>query len=151
MTLEFTELVSRALDTFAEGMWPVIDGAMKSRSPQRSSWTGAYPDENLKADASAQIRVLLDHRAHVFRGLLSKDEFGWLHEVRNWRNKVAHRNHLTKADAFRALDTIARVLVRHAPEQARRVTQTRDALVPGVDVEAPKNPRPRLRGTLIDE
>ena len=153
MGLVYTEQVSRALDIFAEGMWPVIDRSMTSRAPQGSSWASAYPEDNPKTDASAQIRVILDNREQVFREVLSRDEFSWLHEVRNWRNKVAHRNHLTQSDAFRALDTIERVLERHAPEQAKQVAVAKESLIAASPPEPSPTakPRRRLRGTLLDD
>ena len=153
MSLVYTEQVSRALDIFAEGMWPVIDRLMTSRAPQGGTWASAYPEDNLKTDASAQIRVILDNRDQVFREVLSKDEFSWLHEVRNWRNKVAHRNHLSQSDALRAIDTIERVLARHAPEHAKQVVIAKESLMTASPSESPQpaKPKPRLRGTLIDE
>lgn len=149
----YTEQVSHALDLFAEGMWPIIDRSMTSRAPQGAAWASAYLEENLRTDVTTQIRVVLDHRDRVFREILSRDEFSWLHEVRNWRNKVAHRSHLSQSDAFRALDTIERVLTRHAPDQAKQVSVAKESLMTASPSKSapPAKPKPRLRGTLIDD
>ena len=129
MTVSYKERISRSLDTFAEGMWPVINDAMTRRSPMGGNWTESYPGENLPTDASAQIGVILDNRAQIFRYVLSREEFSWLHEVKDWRNKVAHGSQISHADAFRALDTIERVLTRHAADQAQQVLTMKENML----------------------
>jgi len=110
-------------------MWPVINDAMTRRSPMGGNWTESYPGENLQTDASAQIGVILDNRAQIFRYVLSREEFSWLHEVRDWRNNISHGGQVGHADAFRALDTIERVLTRHAAEQAQQVLTMKENLL----------------------
>ena len=129
MTVSYKERISRGLDAFALGMWPVINDVMMRRSPMRGNWTDAYPGENLGTDASAQIGVIIDNRAQIFRYVLSREEFSWLHEVRDWRNKISHGGQVGHADAFRALDTIERVLTRHAPDQAQQVLSMKENLL----------------------
>lgn len=129
MTVSYKERISRGLDSFAVGMWPVINDAMTRRSPMGGNWTESYPGENLQTDASAQIGVILDNRAQIFRYVLSREEFSWLHEVRDWRNNISHGGQIGHADAFRALDTIERVLTRHAAEQAQQVLTMKENLL----------------------
>lgn len=129
MTVSYKERISRGLDSFAVGMWPVINDAMTRRSPMGGNWVESYPGENLQTDASAQIGVILDNRAQIFRYVLSREEFSWLHEVRDWRNNISHGGQVGHADAFRALDTIERVLTRHAAEQAQQVLTMKENLL----------------------
>lgn len=129
MTVSYKERISRGLDSFAVGMWPVINDAMTRRSSMGGNWTETYPGENLQTDASAQIGVILDNRAQIFRYVLSREEFSWLHEVRDWRNNISHGGQVGHADAFRALDTIERVLTRHAAEQAQQVLTMKENLL----------------------
>lgn len=129
MTVSFKERITRGLDTFAEGMWPVINDAMTKRSAMGGNWTETYPGENLQSDAAAQIGVILDNRAQIFRYVLQREEFSWIHEVKDWRNKVSHGGQVGHADAFRALDTIERVLTRHAPDAAGQVLAMKESLL----------------------
>ncbi len=114
MALTNKERISRGLDAFATGLYPVLDEAMKSRSPMGGNWVEQYPEENLKTDVIAQINVFKDHRARIFRYVFSRDEANWLFEVLDWRNKISHGEPVSADDAYRALDTMERVLARHA-------------------------------------
>lgn len=129
MTVSYKERISRGLDTFAQGMWTVINDTMTRRSPMGGNWTETYPGENLQTDAAMQINVILDNRAQIFRYVLSREEFSWLHEVRDWRNNISHGGQVSHADAFRALDTMERVLTRHSPKNAQQVLTMKENLL----------------------
>lgn len=129
MAVNNKERVTRGLDTFASGLWPVINEALTNRSIVGGNWTEQYPGANLQTDVSIQIGVIKDHRAPVFRYVFSKDEFNWLFEVADWRNKISHGSSVSTDDVYRALDTMERVLVRHAPDASAQLLAAKQNLL----------------------
>ena len=70
MAINNKERITRGLDTFATGFWPLINDAMTKRSPMGGNWVEQYPGARLERDVSAQINVIKDHRPQVFRYVL---------------------------------------------------------------------------------
>jgi len=151
MAINNKERITRGLDTFAGGMWPVIDEAMTKRSPMGGNWVEQYPGAKVQTDVSAQITVVKDHRPQVFRYVLSKEEFNWLFEVSDWRNNVSHGGVVSTDDAYRALDTMERVLTRHAPSVAAELLAAKQALLREKANEAAVKAKPKAEDLFSGE
>lgn len=151
MAINNKERITRGLDTFATGFWPLINDAMTKRSPMGGNWVEQYPGAKLQHDVSAQITVIKDHRPQIFRYVLSKDEFNWVFEVSDWRNKVAHGEPISTDDAYRALDTMERVLNRHAPAVATELLNAKQGLLREKANEAAVKAKPKMEDLFSGE
>src|SRR5580700_7220189 len=117
MALSNRDRVGKALELLSRAFGPYIDRRMTKGSPMGGNWKATYADVNVDDDPSAQINVVLDNWQAVFRNELRTTGRNLVGEVRDWRNKWAHNESFTHDDAYRALDTIERLLtVIDAPE-----------------------------------
>jgi predicted AAA+ superfamily ATPase len=117
---------------------------MTKMSPMGGNWRAAYTDVNVNEDPSAQIGVVLDNWQDVFRQELGTTGRNLVGEVRDWRNKWAHNEPFSHDDAYRALDTIERLLVVLDAPEATEVGATKTELMrQRLEVEAKKvTPKP---------
>ena len=130
MALSNRDRVGKALELLAERSARTSTGACLRRSPMGGNW---------KADLLRRQRrrgsVRADQRrarqlAAVFRNELRTTGRNLVGELRDWRNKWAHNEPFSHDDAYRALDTIERLLaVIDAPEadRGRRRQERADA------------------------
>jgi len=75
---------------------------------------------------AARCLILIDqHWNNLFKAKLSRDHRNWIKELIGTRNKWAHRglNDLADEDAWRALDTMARMLEQLDAEATERVRE----------------------------
>lgn len=110
MALSNRDRVGRALEQLGRAFGPYVDRRMMKASPMGGDWKATYADANLDDDPSAQINVVLDNWQEVFRSELRTTGRNLVGEVRDWRNKWAHSEPFSHDDAYRALDTIERLL-----------------------------------------
>ncbi|MHB1534039.1 MAG: Swt1 family HEPN domain-containing protein [Acidimicrobiales bacterium] len=121
--------VGKALELVGAGLGPFVDRRMTARSPQGGHWKAAYPDLNVGSDPSALINVILDHWQEVFRDELRSTGRNLVGEIRDWRNKWAHQEAFSTDDAYRALDSIERLLAMIDAPQAAEVGQAKTAIM----------------------
>src|SRR5690625_132598 len=126
--------VGRALDLFNEAFRPYIRRELES--VHKDDWLDtarqglrddrAVPADFDEWDTQALIGVLLDQWNLVFRYQLGPAERSMVHELRGIRNNWAHQQNFSSDDAYRALDTIGRLLhAIAAPEHAAAVERER--------------------------
>ena len=129
MALTNHERVGKALMLLKSGLGPFVeremDGAFKSRRVHRAVLQDLREDPQIGDqpvaawDVPALIKVMLDNWHHVFRSVLGPAERGFVGEMRGHRNRWAHQTPFSSDDAYRALDTAARLLAAvSAPEAA---------------------------------
>lgn len=146
MAITNTERVGRGLDLLKAGLGPFVESELKAVYKQRwtevarpsfPEWqTRAFsqgkmpgkPDE-LNWDAQALISVMLDLWKDCFSRTLGPSERTILNELRDIRNKHAHQKSFTTDDAYRALDSIARLLMAVNSMEAAAVEQMRSELL----------------------
>jgi hypothetical protein len=103
---------------------------MRDRSPTGGNWKEAYSGENIESDASALIGVMLDHWQKVFRSdLARKNGRGLIGDAQYWRNFWAHEDSISYDDAFRAVDSIERLLVLVDASEATEVRRLKQELI----------------------
>lgn len=138
MAISNRDRVGQALDLLAEGLFDVVDEVM-TRVFQSNSWTDKWAEKDAlkygsskrtisKSDVQVQLRALTEY-GWEFKEVLSRAQQGFASELRETRNLWAHNEPFSSDDAFRALDTIARLLQAvDSVDSAKDVLKLRDDL-----------------------
>jgi hypothetical protein len=141
MAISNHERVGRALSLLKEGLHSYIEREMKSVYKDR--WLVAatpYVDEDhtlkrsvaniLREDVAAQLKLMDRQWNEVFKKTLGKAERSLINELINTRNTWAHgSNTVSTDDAYRALDSVVRLLNAVAAPQADAVEKQRYELL----------------------
>ena len=140
MALSNRDRVGKALELLGRALGPYVNLRMSKGSPMGGTWKATYADVNVDEDPSAQISAVLDNWQTVFRDELRTTGRNLIGEVRDWRNKWAHNELFSLDDAYRALDTIERLLtVIGTPDTATEVGAAKSELMrQRLDAEAKK-------------
>jgi predicted AAA+ superfamily ATPase len=122
------ERVGRGLEILRLGLAPFIERELKSRYKERwwkegventlrgsigrDALQGAGSDSErfARLDSQALLIILWEHWTPVFQDQLGHVGRSYASELREVRNRWAHQQPFTAEDAFRALDTMARLL-----------------------------------------
>ncbi|MDB9406771.1 Swt1 family HEPN domain-containing protein [Microcystis aeruginosa CS-1036] len=121
MAISNRERVGRALDFLREGLYPFIEREMKASYGQK--WVAVAlsclpenytirrtGDAVLKEDVSALLIVLWEQWNEVFKKTLGRSDRSLASELRDVRNAWAHNDAFSLDDAYRAFDSISRLL-----------------------------------------
>jgi len=116
--------IEEALSALAEGLEPVVAARLHELAPTILDWTEIVEHKDRQAgrtyerynrrDLSLILRVFTEpfgSLGYPFAGRLDRQAQNWASELRTVRNKWAHREDFTVAEAYRALDT-AEMLLR---------------------------------------
>jgi hypothetical protein len=93
------EIILWALDKVAECLGPFVEKHFKRKGISLSSTT----------DPSVLLKAFAFQYHEVFADVLDKLAKTWAHELLEYRNRISHGEHVTDADAKRALDTAYRL------------------------------------------
>jgi len=119
------------------------DGSLSSRSsllsPLFSEW-----------DVAALLKVMWEAWNEVFRRTLGPAERSLLSELRDWRNKWAHQQPFSTDDAYRALDSAARLLTAVSAREAEDVERMKMELLRLRFEEQVRGERRKAGGSLIE-
>ncbi|MCU0558984.1 MAG: Swt1 family HEPN domain-containing protein [Desulfobacterales bacterium] len=119
--------VGKALELLKTGLAPFVERELKSvyreRAPAEAARLLGEDRQNSKKpisdwDAAALLKLLWDAWHDVFRQTLGHAERSLVSELRNVRNKWAHQEAFSSDDAYRALDSVARLLAAVSAPQA---------------------------------
>lgn len=101
---------------WAEGVLGVLSETQRGNLPR----SGQGKELASQLDVAALIQVM-DRNWELFRGKLSRDDRTWLNELASTRNRWAHApgSDTPDDDAWRALDTMARLLEHVHPGSAK--------------------------------
>ncbi|MGH7870828.1 MAG: Swt1 family HEPN domain-containing protein, partial [Candidatus Binatia bacterium] len=130
MAITNHERVGKALDLLKDGVAPFLERELKSEyqqrwfdemkttlSPQQMTFAGT--EKNPQWEIATVLAVMWNQWNQVFRKTLGQAERTLVSELREMRNKWAHQQPFTSDDAYRALDSAARLLTAvSAPEGA---------------------------------
>src|SRR5438477_2829009 len=130
MAISNHERVGKALELLKDGLRPFVEREMKAQHAQlwfeqaraavselQSSLFGT--EAKAKWDAAVVLAIMWNQWNVVFRKTLGQAERTLVSELRDMRNKWAHQQPFTSDDAYRALDSAARLLTAvSAPEGA---------------------------------
>jgi predicted AAA+ superfamily ATPase len=130
MAITNHERVGKALELLKDGVTPFLERELKSEyqqrwfdevkttlSPQQMTFAGT--EKNPQWEIATVLAVMWNQWNAVFRKILGQSERTLVSELREVRNNWAHQRPFTSDDAYRALDSAARLLTAvSAPESA---------------------------------
>ncbi|TAD76280.1 MAG: ATP-binding protein [Oscillatoriales cyanobacterium] len=137
MALSNHERVGRALKLLHEGLYPYLEREMQAT--YKAQWllrAAAFFDKDstaaqakLKTDLYDFLKFMWNEWNDVFRKTLGKAERSLLSECQDIRNTWAHNSTCTTDDAYRALDTITRLLSAVSAPEAAQVEKQKQELL----------------------
>lgn len=122
MAITNHERVGKALDLLKEGLGPFVEREMKAQHAQlwfeqvkasvRETQSNLFGTETEpRWDVATLLAVMWNQWQIVFRKTLGQAERSLVSELRDVRNKWAHQNPFSGDDAYRALDSVSRLLI----------------------------------------
>src|SRR5262245_42664904 len=137
MAVSNLERVGKALELLNRGLQPFVERELKAVCGSR--WLEVAQEalrENRPGavggafhwDTQAILSVMANQWNTVFKNHLGQAERSLVSELREVRNKWAHQNPFTSDDAYRALDSIHRLLASVAAPEAADVDRQKQDL-----------------------
>ena len=118
------ERVGRVLDLLNRGLQPFVVRELKSFYGDK--WEGATAgfveegkDGELHWDSSGLLRLMWDQWNDVFKRTLGHVERSLVSELRDTRNRWAHQEAFSLDDAYRAMDSVERLLTAVSAPEAK--------------------------------
>lgn len=152
------ERVGKALELLREGLAPFVEREFRTMYGDLAATEAArfLGDDRLNArkptvewDASALLKVMWDAWNDVFRRTLGFAERSLVSELRDWRNRWAHQEAFSSDDAYRALDSAARLLTAVSALQAEEVERMKMELLRLRFDEQIRNEKRKAGGSLV--
>ena len=133
MAITNSERVGKALDILKDGLRPYVERELRATYKDRWLETAkpSFPDwqqpgkdgKGLNWDSQAILQVMCDLWNDCFKKILGPSERNLAFELRDVRNKWAHQKAFSTDDAYRAIDSISRLLAAVSAEQVEAVEQ----------------------------
>ena len=133
MAITNSERVGKALDILKDGLRPYVERELKATykdrwletaRPSFPNWQQPGKDgKGLNWDSQAILQVMCDLWNDCFKKILGPSERSLAFELRDVRNMWAHQKAFSTDDAYRALDSISRLLAAVSAEQVEAVEQ----------------------------
>jgi predicted AAA+ superfamily ATPase len=161
MAITNHERVGKALDLLKDGLRPFLEREMKAQyqqtwfqelrqalPPQQASF---FPDESgARWDAAAVLTAIWARWNEVFRNTLGQAERTLVSELREARNKWAHQSSFSTDDAYRVLDSVARLLTAVSAPQADEIEKMKMELLRLRFDEQVRTEKRKSAGTAIE-
>lgn len=152
------ERVGKALDILNAGLQPFVEREMLAKYGPRWRYEAlnslreqhiSKDGTDLHLDTQGLLMIVWDQWQQVFRTVLGHAERALVSELREVRNSWAHQNPFSLDDAYRALDSVQRLLsaVSAAPEADEVEKQKREILRQRFEEQARQETR-KLSGPL---
>jgi hypothetical protein len=141
MAITNYDRVTKALALLLEGLYPFVEREMKSRYGSRwlSAASACLPDnyfvrkqkveDVLHEDVSALLILIWEQWHDVFKDILGRSERNIISELRDTRNEWAHTTTFSSDDAYRALDSVARLLSAVSAPQVAEIEKHKQELL----------------------
>src|SRR6266702_424717 len=138
MAITNHERVGKALELLKAGLAPFVERELKSVYKDRAmaQAVGYVGDDRLNAskalaqwDAAALMKLLWEAWNDVFRRTLGPAERSLVNELRDTRNRWAHQQVFSGDDAYRALDSVSRLLLAVSAPQADELDKMKNELL----------------------
>ena len=133
------ERVGKTLELLRDGLRPFVERELsakygkywitKSTEGWQNDLTWPEGEELPHLDAAVLLRVMWEQWNEVFRNTLGFAERSLVSELRDVRNKWAHQATFTTDDAYRALDSAARLLMAISAPQSDEVEKMKMELL----------------------
>ena len=131
------ERIGKALDLLKDGLQPFVERELQAAlgkdwvaqagllDPQAPGRRDKVP----RLDSHALLTVMWDQWNAVFRKTLGQAERTLVSELRDVRNRWAHQEAFSTDDAYRALDSIERLLTAVSAEEAQEVDRQKQEVL----------------------
>lgn len=140
MAITNHERVGKALELLKDGLRPFVERELKARDAQ--GWLNIVRESVSESqarlftktsdppwDATSLLAVMWNQWNEVFRKTLGPAERSLVSELRDHRNKWAHQQNFSSDDAYRALDSAARLLAAVSAPQADEIEKMKMELL----------------------
>ena len=136
MAVSNHERVGKALELLNTGLRPFFERELQSAygdawdDTVRNHLSDRQGSRSSNWDTTAMLGVMLGQWDQVFRRQLGPADRTLVHECRDIRNRWAHQHAFTLDDAYRAFDSIQRLLLSvGAPEQAAEIDRQKQEIL----------------------
>ena len=160
MAISNHERVGKALDLLKAGLGPFVTREVKSAV---ETWRldahrlRDYAEDRalankpiLEWDAAGLLRLMWETWNEVFRETLGPAERSLVSELRGHRNKWAHQESFSSDDAYRALDSVGRLLAAVSAPQSAELEKSKMELLRVRFEEQVRGERRKQAGTTIE-
>lgn len=159
MAITNHERVGKTLDLLRQGLGPFIERELSNtyKDQARTQAARFIGEDRLLSekpiaqwDAAAQLRLLWEAWNDVFRKILGQAERTLVSELRDVRNKWAHQQAFSSDDAYRALDSTARLLTAVSAPEAQEADKMKMELLRVRFDEQMRSEKRKTAGTAIE-
>lgn len=160
MAMTNYERVGKALELLRAGLGPFIErevqhalkqGALSPDALRRFTEDPLLAQKDIAGwDVAALLRLMWDTWNEVFRRTLGAAERSLVSELREWRNRWAHQEPFSSDDAYRVLDSAARLLAAVSAPQVADLERMKTELLRVRFDEQVRNERRKAGGSLIE-
>ena len=160
MAVSNHERVGKSLELLKAGLGPFVEreikGAMASKRLDGHKLRHYAEDPVLANksipdwDVAGLLKLMWETWNEVFRQILGPAERGLVGELRGHRNQWAHQESFSSDDAYRALDSVGRLLVAVAAPQSAELERLKMELLRVRFDEQTRGARRKQAGTAID-
>ena len=160
MAITNHERIGKALDLLKAGLGPFVEreirGALESRKLDAHQLRDYGEDRVLgnkpvpEQDVAGLLKLMWDTWNDVFREILGPAERSLVSELRDYRNKWAHQESFSSDDAYRALDSVGRLLAAVSAPQSEELEKRKLELLRVRFDEQTRGERRKQAGTAIE-
>ena len=137
MALSNRDRIGRAFELLAAGLGPYVDRHMLAGSSAGEDWLRKFASNTRPpikgpislADPAFQLRVMAETWDAIFKQGLTRSDRNIVFELRDVRNRWAHNDSFSADDAYRALDSIERLLVGADAAEASEVGRSKEEVM----------------------
>jgi predicted AAA+ superfamily ATPase len=159
MAITNHDRVGKAIEVLKAGLAPFVERELKSVYKDKAQTEAARSlgEDRLNAkkpvrnwDAAALLKLLWDAWHDVFKQTLGHAERSLVSELREVRNKWAHQEAFSSDDAYRALDSVGRLLAAISAPQAQDIENMKMELLRVRFDEQVRGEKRKSAGTAIE-
>jgi len=160
MAISNHERIGKALETLKSGLAPFVErevqaaikaGSVRMDAIRRFVEDPIYASRPIREwDSAGQLKLMWELWNEVFRNTLGHAERSLVSELRTARNRWAHQNPFSTDDAYRALDSMGRLLAAVSAPQADDMERMKQELLRVKFDEQARTERRKTAGTLIE-
>ncbi len=153
------ERVGKVMNLLRQGLHPFIERELQAQygkywvTTVSAGWRNELTwgdDDTPHLDVAALLKLMWEQWNEVFRKTLGYAERSLVSELRDHRNKWAHQEPFSTDDAYRVLDSAARLLTAVSAPQADEVERMKMELLRLRFDEQVRNERRKSIGTAIE-
>jgi predicted AAA+ superfamily ATPase len=159
MAITNHDRVGKAMEHLKSGLGPFVQREFKNvfKERDKAEIQRFLGEDRLNAkkavtemDVAALLKIMWDAWNDVFRVTLGPAERSLVSELRDHRNRWAHQESFSSDDAYRALDSVGRLLSSIAAPQSDDVEKMKMELLRLRFDEQARNERRKSAGTVIE-